>query len=199
MKRTFKILVLGVFYLLALPSGLLASGAWRLFRVSAVFDFFAQAWSLVPGLPGTWLRAGFYKQTLSASSMDLDIGFGSLISKIETRIGRGVLVTGHSTIGLSTIGDGTVVANYVALLSGRYQHNFTDAGQGILDRTDRFVRIHVGAAAFIGDHSVVMADVGSHTVVGAGSVVTSSLPDYVVAVGCPAKVVKQREQPANGN
>ncbi len=32
--------------------------------------------------------------------------------------------------------------------------------------------------------------IGKHAVVGAGSVVTKDIPDYAVAVGCPAKVVR---------
>jgi acetyltransferase-like isoleucine patch superfamily enzyme len=38
-----------------------------------------------------------------------------------------------------------------------------------------------------------MADVGAGTVVGAGAVVTNPLPDYVIAVGVPAKVIRSRK------
>jgi acetyltransferase-like isoleucine patch superfamily enzyme len=38
-----------------------------------------------------------------------------------------------------------------------------------------------------------MADVGEGTVVGAGAVVTKPLPPHVVAVGVPAKVVRERK------
>jgi acetyltransferase-like isoleucine patch superfamily enzyme len=37
-----------------------------------------------------------------------------------------------------------------------------------------------------------MADVGRHSVVGAGSVVTKPIPDGVVAAGVPARVIRQR-------
>jgi maltose O-acetyltransferase len=37
-----------------------------------------------------------------------------------------------------------------------------------------------------------MADVGRRCVIGAGSVVTQPIPDDSVAVGSPAKVVRQR-------
>lgn len=35
------------------------------------------------------------------------------------------------------------------------------------------------------------ASIGKHCVIGANSVVTTDIPDYSVAVGSPAKVVKQ--------
>ena len=38
-----------------------------------------------------------------------------------------------------------------------------------------------------------MADVGRDSVVGAGAVVTRSVPDRVVAAGVPARVVKRRD------
>ena len=40
----------------------------------------------------------------------------------------------------------------------------------------------------------LMADVGKHCVIGAGAVVTKPIPDYAIAVGAPAKVVRDRRQ-----
>jgi serine acetyltransferase len=40
----------------------------------------------------------------------------------------------------------------------------------------------------------VLADVGSHCVIGAGSVVTKPVPDYAIAVGNPARVIKDRRE-----
>jgi acetyltransferase-like isoleucine patch superfamily enzyme len=78
------------------------------------------------------------------------------------------------------------------VLSGRYQHNFTDPEKKILDGSDQFSRVVIGAHAFVGEHCVVMADIGDHTIVGAGSVVVKDLPEYVIAVGSPAKPVRER-------
>jgi acetyltransferase-like isoleucine patch superfamily enzyme len=47
----------------------------------------------------------------------------------------------------------------------------------------------------IGSHSIVMpgVTVGENSIVGAFSLVNSDIPDNVVAVGVPAKVIKERE------
>jgi sugar O-acyltransferase (sialic acid O-acetyltransferase NeuD family) len=37
-------------------------------------------------------------------------------------------------------------------------------------------------------------EIGDHTVIGSGSVVTKNIPDFVVAYGSPAKVIRKREQ-----
>ena len=51
----------------------------------------------------------------------------------------------------------------------------------------------IGARCWIGAHVVVLKGVtiGESTVVGAGSVVTRSLPPHVVAVGNPARILKE--------
>lgn len=193
MKKFVKRLILGVFWLLVLPSGVVSRLEHQLFRSSQLFEFFSQWYAIHPGLPGRLARACFYQQTLRRAYLDLDIGFASSISKIQTTVGRGVLITGHTTVGYAEIGDGAVIANHVSVLSGRYQHNFTDPTQDILAGNDSFSKVQIGAGSFIGENSVVMADIGPRTIVGAGSVVVKPLPGCVVAVGNPARVVKQRE------
>jgi acetyltransferase-like isoleucine patch superfamily enzyme len=46
---------------------------------------------------------------------------------------------------------------------------------------------------WIGANSVILPGVtiGRNAIIGAGSVVTSSVPDKVVAAGCPARVIRQ--------
>jgi len=39
-----------------------------------------------------------------------------------------------------------------------------------------------------------MTDVGRHSVIGAGSVVTKPIPDYSIAAGVPAKVIRSRRK-----
>src|SRR3989442_652923 len=54
-------------------------------------------------------------------------------------------------------------------------------------------RVRIGAGAWIGANSVVMADVGADSIVGAGAVVTKSIPPGVKAAGVPARVVGARD------
>lgn len=55
----------------------------------------------------------------------------------------------------------------------------------------KYGKIEVGEEAFIGTRSIIMPGVriGNHSVVGAGSVVTKSVPDYTVVAGVPARVI----------
>lgn len=50
----------------------------------------------------------------------------------------------------------------------------------------------IGEGSWLGENVCVLgAKVGKHCVIGANSVVTKDIPDYCVAVGAPAKVVKR--------
>lgn len=78
-------------------------------------------------------------------------------------------------------------------------HSFLDITIPIMDQGTHFVNnndhseLLIGKGSWIGTHVAIIGDVhiGKNCVVGANSVVTKDIPDYCVAVGIPAKVVKQ--------
>ena len=53
----------------------------------------------------------------------------------------------------------------------------------------------MGDDVWIGTNSVVLPGVtiGKGAVIGAGTVVTKDIPEYAIAVGNPARVIKYRE------
>ena len=55
------------------------------------------------------------------------------------------------------------------------------------------IGVTIGDNVWIGGNTVIMpgVHVGSNTVIGAGSVVTKDIPDWVVAAGNPCRVIKQ--------
>lgn len=55
------------------------------------------------------------------------------------------------------------------------------------------VEIGAGSAVLLGASVIHRVRIGAHTVVGAGAVVIADLPDRVVAVGVPARVLRTRE------
>ena len=129
-----------------------------------------------------------------------DVGAYTIIEDF-TVINNGVgdiIIGEHVGIGLSNILIGPVtLGNYVMLaqhivFSG-LNHGFEDITRP--PRTQPVVTkpIVVADNVWIGANSVITAGVhiGKHAVIGAGSVVTKDIPEYSVAVGNPARVIKK--------
>ena len=53
--------------------------------------------------------------------------------------------------------------------------------------------MRIGEGTWVGSAAVVLADVGRHCVIGAGAVVTVPIPDYAIAAGVPARVIRSRQ------
>jgi acetyltransferase-like isoleucine patch superfamily enzyme len=78
-------------------------------------------------------------------------------------------------------------------MNGGSQHGIERLDVPIREQPGTWVRVTIGRDSWIGDRAIVLADVGKHCVVGAGSVVTKPLPDYAIAVGSPARVIRYRD------
>jgi len=199
MRRAIKWAIYGIVFILVLPFGLLARLFHLIFHSQLFFHLFAETFSLLPSYVGILVRGSFYNQTLKQAHHDLVIHFGGYISKMDSVIGKNVVIAGHATVGLVIAGDNAAIGNHTNILSGRRHHNFEDSSRDVFSIEDRFTPINIGKNAFIGDNSVVMADVGESSIIGAGSVVVKDIPDHVVAVGNPARVIKQRSRPGSSS
>ncbi len=94
--------------------------------------------------------------------------------------------------GLVRIGDGVRIGSRTSVLGFDHAFDRTDLPVFRQGLTSRGVRI--GDDVWIGAHVVVLdgVTVGDHAVIGAGAVVTRDVPAYAVAVGNPARVVRDR-------
>lgn len=72
-------------------------------------------------------------------------------------------------------------------------HSFEDITKPIIQQNISYIGdVIIGEGAWLGENVCVCgASVGKHCVIGANSVVTKDIPDYSVAVGAPARVIKQ--------
>ena len=191
MGRIIGKIVNAIFYIFVLPSSLISRLEYKIFHFQFFFTFFASWYCFFPGIFGNIIRRMYYNQVMESCDLST-IFLGSLITKINSKIGRRVHIGAYTTIGLANIGENTVIANYVSLLSGRRQHNFQEAGKDVLAGEDTFAELKIGKDCFIGEKCIIMADIGDNCIIGAGAVVVKDVPSYSVAVGNPAKVIKTR-------
>lgn len=56
--------------------------------------------------------------------------------------------------------------------------------------------IHIGDDVWIGARVIILpgVTVGNHVIIGAGSVVTKSIPDYAIVGGSPARIIRMRNE-----
>jgi acetyltransferase-like isoleucine patch superfamily enzyme len=113
-------------------------------------------------------------------------GVGDVIIGNETRIGMGNVV-----IGPVTIGNFVILAQNI-VMSG-LNHSYEDVNLPIDKQKVTTSPITVEDECWIGANVVLTAGVtvGKHSVIAAGAVVTKNIPPYSVAVGNPARIIKQ--------
>ncbi len=92
------------------------------------------------------------------------------------------------------IGENTLIAAYTYVIGGG--HMTTELDTLFKDQEKHGKGIRIGNNVWLGAKSIVMdgCDIGSNTVIGAGAIVTKSIPPYSIAVGIPAKVIKERKK-----
>ncbi|HEX5473161.1 MAG TPA: acyltransferase [Vicinamibacterales bacterium] len=152
----------------------------------------SQLLALVPGLPGQYLRRAFLCVALAHCDPTATIEFGTIFSQAGARIDAHVYVGPRCHLGLVHLERDVLIAAGVHVPSGGATHDFSDVRVPIRAQPHHRSVVRIGEGSWIASGCVVMADVGRHTVVGAGSIVTRPLPDYAVAVGSPARVVRSR-------
>lgn len=113
---------------------------------------------------------------------------GSIKIGEEVRINKNATIVSYSGI---TIGAYTMIGEFVSI---------RDANHGIL--SGEFIKhqahttkpITIGKDVWIGRGVCILpgVEIGDGAIIGANSVVTKSIPSKVIAVGMPAKVLKER-------
>ncbi|MET0391852.1 MAG: acyltransferase [Chitinophagaceae bacterium] len=110
-------------------------------------------------------------------------------------IGNNTLIgIGNVLIGPLQIGNHVITAQNV-VMSG-LNHIYEDTSTPIVDQQVTTALITIGDGSWIAANSVITAGItiGKHCVVAAGAVVTRDVPDYSVAAGNPARIIKRYDQ-----
>ncbi len=129
-----------------------------------------------------------------------DLGAGAVIEDFATiNNGVGDVVIGDRTI----VGIGNVIIGPIKIgndvmfaqniVASGLNHGYEDVNLPPSVQKVSTALITINDNVWIGANSTITAGVtiGKHAVIGGGSVVTKDVPDYSVAVGNPAKVIKK--------
>ena len=143
-------------------------GIWiRFWSIVAQFTFPAQVTTAIHRLRGVHVGKGY-------------------------KITRTVIID-DSRPDLITIGRNVWVTAGCQLLCHQRDLAFYEIDKPVMDCPLKYAPINIKDGAHIGIGSIIMPGVtiGKGAVIGAGAVVTKDIPDYCIAVGVPAKVIKK--------
>ena len=118
-------------------------------------------------------------------------------SKSKIVMGNNVEVGNHSTISAKncvTLADGVLTGPHVFIADHNHEYKNPSIHiyrQGV--KANANDSVFIGEGTWLGTNVVVVGNVhiGKQSVIGANSVVTRDIPDYSVAAGIPAKVIKR--------
>jgi len=127
-----------------------------------------------------------YGSVLRSYDGNIDIGNRTSVGEYSILAGHGGLKIGHTVI----------IAGHCHISAANHIYHSNDA---IRFQGETTKGISIDDGVWLGAKTVVLdgIKIGCQTVVGAGSIVTKTLPSDVVAVGSPCKVLKSRT-PKNG-
>lgn len=190
-RLIFKFIYNFISIIIAVPFVLLYRFFCIFFYNNTVFKEFSQFISIVPCFLGKMLRRGFYYIVLKKCSISFNMDYGSFLSSLNVTVGNNVYVGSYTILSSCNIGDDVLIGSGVYVVNKK-AHSFDDSTKLIRTQNRIEMCVNIGNDCWIGNSVVVMDDIGSHSVVGAGSVVVTKIESYSVAVGNPAQVVKQR-------
>jgi virginiamycin A acetyltransferase len=157
----------------------------------AMFLFWAQLLALVPGLPGVFARRAFYRLTLDDCGRSFFVGFGAMFSHRRVVVEEDVYIGPYAIVGSSKLRRGCLLGSRASIVSGTDLHTLDADGRWTATDMTRLRQIEIGEYAWIGEASIVMADLGRAVHVAAGSVVANRVPAGVLVAGNPARFVKR--------
>lgn len=192
MKTLLKRIVSIVLGLLILPATLL-------FRLQAVagsrdsaFAGWTQLLSLLPGTVGVCLRHAFLRQNSAGCLDNACVSFGTIFSHPDVKLGRHAYIGNFCSIGNATIGDDVLIASHVSVMNGTRQHGTERLDIPMREQPGDYPPVSIGNDTWIGERATIAASIGSHCIIGAGALVLADIPDYSIAVGVPARVIRSR-------
>lgn len=150
-------------------------------------------------LPGTEITGGhrmaFGNDVFVGRDAAIMIGYDRPAPGPMIVFGNGTSINRRAHIvAVNEIVFGEYVLTAPGIFVGDSSHEFRDVGVPItmqgLEAADK--RVAIGSHSWLGANAAVIGNVtvGIGSVIGVNAVVTSSIPDYCVAVGQPARVVR---------
>ncbi|MCW3170515.1 acetyltransferase [Chryseobacterium sp. 09-1422] len=157
-----------------------------------VLNFFGQyGFDFTIGIGNPKLRSMLYEKFLSwGGDFKSTISAKAILGSYDVKIGDGSNILDSAVFSNSTsVGTGCIVYYNVTITHDCVVGDFVELSPGVT----LLGGCHIGAFTQIGSNSTVFPKIkiGRNVIIGAGTLVNKDIPDNCVAVGIPARIIKQ--------
>jgi len=138
--------------------------------------------------PGGHITINDYCEIRTGVLLDV---WGKLTIDARTFVGQGTVIGVQERV---EIGADCLIGEYVTIRD--QDHRIANTDQAIREQGYEVAPIRIGNDVWLGAKVTVCkgVNIGTGCVVGANAVVTRDLPPYSVAIGVPARVIRQRTE-----
>lgn len=192
MREFLKSISRGMAFIFVLPALVSFAIRSRVIGRNRAFEGSTQSLALLPGLLGEYARRAFLTRVMDHFHQTAVVQQGTIFSQPGARLDANVYVGPGCHLGLVHLEQDVLLAAGVHVPSGPDTHGTTRLDQPIREQHGRRTMVRIGKGTWVGSAAVILADVGEGCVIGAGAVVTHAIPDYSVAAGVPARVIRNR-------
>lgn len=157
--------------------------------------------SKIPFSPGVFIRR-LYFSIMMAGNFGKSVSVGENVKKGSYKLLQidnyvsilGNVVLGYAIGGRIILKEGALIGHDVLFVNN--MHAYKNKKLRVQDQgyIEPFEDIEVGRNTWLGARSIILPGVtiGDYSIIGAGAVVTKSIPKNSIAVGVPARVIKKR-------
>lgn len=145
------------------------------------------------GIGNPFLRYKLYEKFVMLGGVYFSsISPAANIGSYDIEIGEGTNILSNATISNSVkIGKGCIVYYNVIITHDCKVGDFVELSPNAI----LLGKVEIGSFSHIGANATILPNVkiGKNVIIGAGAVVSKDLPDNCVAVGIPAKIIKENK------
>jgi acetyltransferase-like isoleucine patch superfamily enzyme len=175
-------------------------------------ECFALASLIITSYPdtalGIYLRKKYWSKKFKIPNLR-HIGKGAQINSRDRLVIGNNFILGNNAVIENVDSKGCFIGDYVGIARGSYlktaDHNLSDIDTPFMDQghiaksisyKDTEYSVIIEDNVWIGANCIILsgANIGQGAVISAGSVVSSEIPPYCIAVGNPARVVINRKK-----
>lgn len=199
MRSTVKRTLIALSQLVMLPLIALCKIEEWLFagKAETLFNLCSHVVALLPGMPGAFLRKGFYSLTLESCSTDCHIGFGTIFSHRQAIVEKHVYLGMYTIVGAVHLGEHSLIGSRASIISRNTLHTMGADGRWTSYEAGNLTKTRIGANVWIGEGCTIAANIGDGSQVGSGSVVSTDIKPGILVSGNPPRFIKKIDIPGS--